>query len=61
MNIKKGEKIKLRTIVVVEVMAEKNMTHEELMDEFSSEAMYNFEDTDNITVTETEFRDCQLI
>jgi hypothetical protein len=60
MDIKKGETIKLRTTVVVEVMAEKDMTHEDLIDEFGSEAFYNFEDTDNLTVTQTEFKECQL-
>ena len=47
--------VQIRATVLIEI--ESKLPVEEMIDEFSSEAFYTFEDTENVTVLSTNWRD----
>ena len=61
MNTEQGEVIKLKITIVVECFSDEYEDTDTIIDELSSESFYTIESTDNVTVMETEYRDCQLI
>ncbi|MBN1117786.1 MAG: hypothetical protein JXA77_11310 [Bacteroidales bacterium] len=61
MEIKRGEKIKLKIEIIVEVSSDEYTDTDSIINELSSESFYAIDSTENVTVHETDFRNCELI
>lgn len=61
MEIEKGKKIKLKAEIIIEVSSDKYNDTDSIIDEISSESFYSVESTENVTVIDTNWRDCQLV
>lgn len=61
MKVNQGEKVKLKITIIVEVSSDEYENTDTIIDELSSESFYTVESTENVTVHNTEYRDCELI
>lgn len=61
MNIKHGERIKVRITIVAELSSPEYEDTENIIDEFNAEAHYEIKGTPTVDVHSTEWRDTELI
>ena len=61
MEVQKGETIKLRVEIVVEVKSDKYTGSDEMLDEIAYESDYDLPSTENVEVVGTEMRSVSLI
>jgi hypothetical protein len=61
MKTKQGELIKAKITIVVECYSNEYENTDTILDELACDSWYEIGNTAAVTVTETEFRDIQLI
>lgn len=55
------ENIKVKVEIVLEISSDEYDNPETMMEEISSNCMYDFPSTENVTVHDTEWRDTQIL